>query len=332
MKTVKVIALLLGIGLISWMIVDTGPDKIWQEVSRLGPWIWLFFVPYIATYFCDSLGWKFCFLPEITLPYLKLFRVRLAGEAINYTTPTAYLGGEPIKALILKKSQGLPLSHGLASVIIAKFMMTVAEVFFILISLPLTLLNLGHSDFLWGSLLFAALFSCGLALFLLLQRKGLGRILRKGLGGFNIASTFFAKQEDALREFDAVLAAYYRSKRQVLFSCMSFFLGWCCGAVEIYILMKLTNNSMPLYMIFGMEAIFVTIKGAGFLVPGSVGVQEGGITGAFVLLGFRKELGLTFSLLRRLREVLWIIVGMIFLFQEWDSSLAIFAGKGPGKK
>ena len=205
--------------------------------------------------------------------------------------PTAYLGGEPVKALLLKESDDLPLSHGLASVIIAKFMMTVAEVLFILVSLPLTLLNLGHSDFLWGSLLFAALFSCSLAVFLLLQRKGLGKILRRILGGFNIASTFFAEQQQALQEFDSVLADYYRNKHQVMFSCLSFFLGWCCGAVEIYVLLKLTNNSLPLYMIFGMEAIFVAIKGSGFFVPGSLGVQEGGITGAFVLLGFRKELG-----------------------------------------
>ena len=69
---------------------------------------------------------------------------RTAGEVVNMTTPTAYVGGEPLKAFLLKRHQ-IPMVDGLASVVIAKTIMTLAQVLFILVGIALAFWILGSS-------------------------------------------------------------------------------------------------------------------------------------------------------------------------------------------
>lgn len=100
------------------------------------------------------------------------------------------------------------------------------------------------------------------------------------------------------------------------FACLHFFAAWCCGAFEIYIVLKLAGQNISIPQIFAMETMFVAIKGAGFLVPGSIGIQEGGQVWTFAFFGFSKSIGLTFSILRRTREIIWIIMGLLCLSNE----------------
>ena len=93
MKVVKLIALLLGIGFIAWMIVTTGPEKIWREIFGLGDvGMAVFFCHISPLIFATVLAGNFVFCPRSISLYLKLFRARLAGEAINYTTTHRLFG------------------------------------------------------------------------------------------------------------------------------------------------------------------------------------------------------------------------------------------------
>lgn len=173
MKAIKIFALLLGIVFTGWLIKDAGPRKIWLELVKLGPWSLLFLIPYIFTYIFDTLGWKYSFSSKVKVPFSCLFKVRLAGESINYTTPTAYVGGEPVKAMILSK-KGIPMSHGMSSVIIAKFLMTVTEVVFIIIGIELAVASMKERGILyWSLMIFCLVFGMSLLFFLSLQKKDL---------------------------------------------------------------------------------------------------------------------------------------------------------------
>jgi uncharacterized membrane protein YbhN (UPF0104 family) len=46
-------------------------------------------------------------------------------------------------------------------------------------------------------------------------------------------------------------------------------------------------------------------------VPASVGAQEGGYVVTFVALGLPPSTAVAFGLTRRVREILWIIVGLV---------------------
>ncbi len=319
MKWLKYILFSVGILAVAWLIYEAGPNNIWKKMKEIGPLGLLFIIPYLAVYVTDTWGWKWSFCSNVELPsFWKLVKIKLAGEAINYTLPGGYIGGEPLKAIFLAK-QKIPLSHGLASVLIGKFLMTLAEVAFILIGLNLAFLSLENKGILLSALIGLFLFGIALAFFLRLQKRGLASFLSKGLNKIQVTKKWIASYQEAISQFDNVLAQYYNDKSRMFVGVACFFMGWCCGASEIYIFLTLMGQSIPIYQILVLEAMFVTIKGMGTVVPGSVGIQEGGIAGTFMLFHLDKTLGITFGLLRRSREILWIIIGLLFLYQEWDS-------------
>ena len=77
--------------------------------------------------------------------FVRLFMVRMAGEAINVTTPMAMLGGEPMKAYLLTRYE-VPLVEGLASVVTAKTIMSLAQILFMLSGLGVMLWLVGGGE------------------------------------------------------------------------------------------------------------------------------------------------------------------------------------------
>src|SRR5262249_12643119 len=64
---------------------------------------------------------------------------------------------------------------------------------------------------------------------------------------------------------------------------------------------------------FVIEAFGTGIAFATFFIPGQLGVAEGGAVATFIALGLSAATGLSFSLVRRVREVTWIGIGLLLL-------------------
>jgi len=65
------------------------------------------------------------------------------------------------------------------------------------------------------------------------------------------------------------------------------------------------------------EAVTKLVNTAGLLVPGRIGVSEGGSALLAGALGFAASHGLSLALMRRVRATIWAIVGIALLpFQE----------------
>lgn len=131
-------------------------------------------------YLVDCLGWRLTLGQHNTaVPFSRLFVIRSTGELMNATTPTAYVGGEPLRAHLLKQ-YGIPMVDGLASVIVATTAMTIGQIVYILLGIgPGVWILFPHGPTDAGRVLsLAAVLSLALllfrtALFLLSQRRGL---------------------------------------------------------------------------------------------------------------------------------------------------------------
>jgi hypothetical protein len=60
-------------------------------------------------------------------------------------------------------------------------------------------------------------------------------------------------------------------------------------------------------------ALSVFIKGGTFFIPGSLGTQDGGNLLLLEAFGYSGVTGITFALLRRFRELVWIGIGLLCL-------------------
>src|SRR5262249_41500654 len=100
----------------------------------------------------DTLGWHFA-LPPGRVPFITLFMARLTGEAFNATTPTASLGGETVKAALVRSH--VDYREGALSVIVAKTTLTLSQVLFLGACLPLVTWHLEADPRLGSVLLWA---------------------------------------------------------------------------------------------------------------------------------------------------------------------------------
>ena len=67
--------------------------------------------------------------------------------------------------------------------------------------------------------------------------------------------------------------------------------------------------SVPTAFVIG--AFGTAVKFFSFMVPASLGALEGGNVALFSAFGLGGAVGLTYSLVRRLREVVWIAAGFL---------------------
>ena len=118
---VRLVLLFLGFLTLVGLIWHIGPARILDAVTGVGlAAILIILLPSVLMYGLEALGWRFTLgRHAAAVSFWRLFAIRTAGEVVNMTTPTAYVGGEPLKAYLLKE-HGVPMVEGLASAVTAK--------------------------------------------------------------------------------------------------------------------------------------------------------------------------------------------------------------------
>ncbi len=316
LKLFLLIVGLLTLVLIVWHI---GPGNIYDAAAQLGPVALLvLLIPSVIMYVIEAYGWKVTLGPSAkTIPFWRVLAIRTAGEVVNMTTPTAYVGGEPLKAYLLKK-HNVPMVEGLASVIIAKTTMTIAEVLFILLGIALGMWLLGGNDSS-GQTVAAALLSVGLlafgtAAFVFVQRQGLFTWLLGFLRKVGLKIAYLEAREEQLRSLDRTILSFYRDNRPAFYASTGLFLlGWLSEALEVYVILYFLGGPAMALSAISIGALSVFIKGGTFFIPGSLGAQDGGNLLLLRAFGYSDVTGITFALLRRFRELVWIGIGLAAL-------------------
>ena len=307
---------LLTLGLIVWHI---GPGNIYDAAAQLGPAALLvMLIPSAIMYAIEAYGWKLTLGTSAKeIPFWRVLAIRTAGEAVNMTTPAGYVGGEPLKADLLRKHH-VPMEEAFTSVIIAKTTMTIAEVLFILLGIALWVWLLGGSESS-GQTLPAALLSVGLLAFVtaglvFVQRQGLFTWLLDFLRRIGLKIAYLEAREERLKSLDRAVWEFYRHKRPAF--CAStglFFLGWIAEALEVYVIIWYLGGPAMALSAISIGALSVFIKSSTFFIPGSLGAQDGGNLLLLNAFGYSDVTGITFALLRRFRELVWIGIGLLCL-------------------
>jgi uncharacterized membrane protein YbhN (UPF0104 family) len=93
--------------------------------------------------------------------------------------------------------------------------------------------------------------------------------------------------------------------------------------VEVLAIFYAAGFPLSMREAIAIEALASVVKAMAFFIPGSLGVQDGGNVLLLALFGYPSSFGLTFSLVRRMRELLWISLGLLVLLRHygWRSRL-----------
>src|SRR5207244_225030 len=90
-------------------------------------------------------------------------------------------------------------------------------------------------------------------------------------------------------------------------------LGWITRAAEVWLVLYLLHAGVSVAMALVIEAFGTGIGFATFFLPVDIGVEEGGAVATFLALGLSGGTGLSLSLVRRIREVAWVALGLLLL-------------------
>jgi glycosyltransferase 2 family protein len=303
----------LGFVLLGGLIYQAGPRALAQHLRVLGWWTPVLFLPYAVSSAFDAAGWRVTFerfRPKLWLLYLA----RLVGEAMNSITPTAYLGGEPVKAFLLQRF-GVPLTEGTASVILAKTALTIAQIAFVIVGVTLFAVRRDVGVATLPIVVVLAAAGVGIAaLLVVLQRRGLVAFIARQIRRVFPRARLAGRLAERAPEIDARLRAFYGARpRAAAASVALHFVGWLTGAAEVYVIMLLIGHPIGVGDAIIVEALAQPTRLAGVLIPGTIGVQEAGGMVIFGLLGLSPELGLAMMLLKRVREIGFSLLGIALL-------------------
>jgi uncharacterized protein (TIRG00374 family) len=309
-RAARLALLLAGLAAIGWLVHEVGLAAIATTFRRLG-WrlIVLLTVPFPISAIFDTLGWR-VLLRGHEVPFGVLLRARLAGEAVNLTTPTASVGGEPLKAYLLRPH--VPLAEALASVVVDKTTVIAGQALLLVVGIWIAA-ELSPSRALVESMiaLLAVEIVC-IGGFVMAQVLGVFGGGARVLGRIGVGSA--QRFQGGLDSLDRWLQRFYRERRgRLAASALLHAAGWATGGLEIYLVLAFLGIEASAMAALAIDAFGAAVKFASFMIPASLGALEGGYGAFFDAFGFAGALGLSYSLIRRLREGVWAAVGYVWL-------------------
>ena len=301
----------LGLGLVAYLVYSVGPAAIWRSFETLS---WRLLVvlcfPYAVTTMLHTLGWHYVF-PAPPRSFGRLVGARLAGEAVNLATPTASVGGEPVKAYLLRP--GVPLQAGLASVVVDKTTVVIGQTVLLLVGVLVARLLVPSPAGVVATMAgLLAIQIVAVAGFVAVQLHGVAGRGGRLLSRFGVGPG--ADRQAKLEGLDrAVRETYERHPGRLASAVFIHFLAFALGALEIYLVVRFLEIPISLPVALTIEAFSTGVRFVSFMVPASLGVLEGGNVAIFAAYGLGGAAGLSYTLVRRLREIAWTAVGFVAL-------------------
>lgn len=313
MRRLNLILLIAGTVCLYWMLKRLGWAKLGLYLCHAGYYLPLLFVPYGLVNLLWTVSWG-CLLPDkMSRPSPgRLFLLFLAGQSLNQLTPSASMGGEPFMALRLKDF-GVAWEEATASVVIRKGLFVLSLTLYSFLGLILTPLMSSISVFRlrFLSLGVLALGTGGLS-FLIAQRKSPCVSAMRFLEKCRLCPRKLKDKERELVELDLCLAGFYHKYPfRIFLSLLTLMLGWLIHAVEVCVIFRLMGHPINFGPALCLDALATIFSSLGFMIPGALGIQDGGTILVAMGLDLGAALAGAFTILRRIREAFWLSLGLV---------------------
>ena len=302
-------------------------DQFWQAVQSANYW-WL--IPGIAIYFvavwARAWRWHYLLRPIKSVPTNSMFPITTIGYMGNNIYPAR--AGEVLRAVVLKRQQGVAISASLATIIVERIFDGVVMLGFVFVNLP-ELAKLTSSSGFVGNIQQVAVIGTGVFLgalvaFLLAAMFPARSSL---IGGWLIDRLLPARlrprSTQLMHRFLDGLASL-RSPFSILMVFLTSVVIWLLETGKYWFVMHAFNFSVSFFALMLMNGIVnlaTTIPSA----PGYIGTFDA--PGIAVLLAYGVDQATAVGYTLVLHVALWLpitLVGAYFLTREgihWSDTL-----------
>jgi uncharacterized membrane protein YbhN (UPF0104 family) len=302
----------VGILLFLYLIRRIGLRTLEANLARFGPWFLLTSVIAAGWLLCQAGAWWFiqdAFFQRV--PFGLLFRIKIISDTFNLILPSASLGGDAMRAFMIKED--VPLRDGIPSVLFDKTIEFIGSLIFLISGLFLGLVSLRLPRTLTISVAISlGLMAAGIIVIVVVQKRGLtltlmnlGRLFPRAKGWALKHESQFAAMDESFR------LLYSRSNTRAVLPIALQILARLIGTLEVMVILAVLKAPVSF-----IQALFIsTVVAAGnfvfFLLPGQWGVMEGVHVIVVQSLGYPAAIGLSLSVIRRIRKLLFAGLGLL---------------------
>jgi hypothetical protein len=315
-RAVRWLLFLGGLFLFAWVFHRAGPLQVYHDVLAQG---WAI-VPYIVLSGLENslhtLSCLRCVSPayRAALPWWRMFLLYHMAYAINSSTPTGDVGGDVARGIAMQRH--VPGAEAASAVLVNKFTFSIARmaVAAALTGMTLVAFHLDPAK-AWVIGLGSALTTLALVLFAVVQAKGmLGLVLSK------LARVAGKKAQEEMKlhasYLDLRLREIYRDRKGDLLASIgldaaAFLVGVLQRSLLIAVVLGPGSFGPGKLLLLGGAVWGVTnlVEMVFFFVVARLGVREGGYQTAFEAVGLAGEKGVVLSVLDRVDQLFWTILG-----------------------
>ncbi|HEY1434268.1 MAG TPA: lysylphosphatidylglycerol synthase transmembrane domain-containing protein [Thermoanaerobaculia bacterium] len=310
----RVALFITGLAVLGGILARVGWSSVAANLALIGGWFFGLVALYGVAQAAFALGWWVLTGPSPRpVSFGELFSAYLAGDSINYFTSVA---GEPVKAQLLRDQLGF--SHGLATVTVHRHADVLAQWIFLAAGVGAALWRFELPTVARAAVI-ASLLVLGVLVFGMTWglRRGAFRPMIAWLGRFRFLARRMGRLEDEAARLDARIGEFYRDKSVHFGWAVTWcFVGWCGGLVETYIVLRLLSPDHDWSTAVAIEALAMVLNNILLFIPGRVGSAEGVRIGVYALVGLSAAQGTAYALVRRGRELAWLVPGFVILLRR----------------
>ena len=312
---------LVGIALLGVMLfsLDMSWGEIWVNVCRAGYWLPFNIVLWAFIYLMNAASWYVIINDKehTRVPFREVYRLTISGYVLNYVTPLGLLGGEPYRVMELSPYVGR--AKAASSVILYSMMHVFSHFWFWLLGAVLFVL-VYPVDWGMGILLGVISAVCLLVIYFFMKGYRNGLVVKTfGLLSHipyvnRWSARFYEHNAEALQRVDAQISALHAQHKRTFYLSLGLeLLARVVSSLEIYVLMRILTPDVTVVdsiLIMAFSSLFSNLM---FFMPMQIGAREGSIALVAERLHLTAGYGLFTGILCRLRELCWIVIGLILI-------------------
>lgn len=300
MRWLAIFGLAAGLGLTGYLVLRHDPPALAAILASLGWGAALLPFAYLPHILLDSACLRLVFPPGAPLSFARSAWGTLVARSVNTLLPVASIGGDVVKMRILAQG-GMAVAAAGAGTVVDKTVQTLSLVLWAAVGVGALLWLQADPGAIAAAAWSAAAFAGGAVGFVAVQHSGLlaalARLLRQR-GGERAAGL-----AGVLTAADGALRDSYRRLGRLAAATLLMTLSRATLTLEVWIAAQFMGLPLGLAEALMLKSLTGALRGAAFMVPNGLGVQEAGFVLLGGLLGQPPEAMLAVSLATRAREI-----------------------------